>query len=46
MNQILERDAGQASREEFDLSNGRLRDGGVLGVFHAEPVVSGFSAAA
>src|SRR5262249_38856616 len=43
---MLRRVSRQASRDEFDLSNGRLRDGGVLSVFHAEPVVSRFSAAA
>src|SRR5215468_6458405 len=43
---MLGRVARHASRDEFELSDRRFRDGSVLGVFHAEPVVSRFSAAA
>src|SRR6516164_1647755 len=37
--------AGQAAREKQPLRHGRYRHGGVFGVFHAEPVVPGSSAA-
>jgi hypothetical protein len=37
--------SGQAPWHEHDLWHGRHRNGGLLGVFHAEPIVSGTSAA-
>jgi hypothetical protein len=38
--------SGQASRNEWDLPKGPHRDGSLRGIFHAEPVVPGPSAAA